>query len=157
MHLYLCVPLLDILYKEMINIPESLDWLITAVTGDPWMHRTTCLTIPSCRFLLLARPLSDMELVERSSHLRQGYHELLISGDSDQVPVTVSPGDRKLCLRTKGGEQSGQLALEEGEAGADIGVQHKPSHLSVLLLRALGQEHFVGHSVCHSPLSVSPP
>jgi len=108
---------------------------------------------PALAFLLLPWLGGDLELVEGPSHLGEGDDELLIRANGDHVPVTVSPGDGEVSLRAQGGEHCSKLALEEGEAGADILVHHEPPHFSVNLCRPLGQEYFVGDSVRHFTLA----
>merc|ERR1719481_1082767 len=127
-------------------VPESFDRLVTSITSDPRMNRSTLLLI--LRSFLLTSWL-DMESVEGPWHRSQRNHQLLISGNSNHVTIRISPGDNEVRSWAKTWEHGGELLLEVGEAGADILLHHKPPDFCVYLLWPLRQEGLVADAILH--------
>merc|ERR1719400_2362252 len=116
--------------------------LLAPVTGHTRVHHSLLSSISGGSGGLLD---SHRQLVERPRHLGESDDELLVRGEGDLVPLVVSPphGElRGLDLR----EDHPQLAHQVIEAGADILVYDKPSHLLLVLVL---QENFEGNVVSH--------
>merc|ERR1719228_1010262 len=113
--------------------------LLTSITGNTMV--SLGLLERSAMFIVLHSFYNDTEFVEWARHLSEGNYELFICCNGDQVPIFISPGNRKYRL-VQLRKNSAKFSFQVVKTRADILVNYKSSNFILVSIVLVFQDNF---------------